>query len=140
MIRDTHEAVVLVIEDNPDNLFITLELLRTKVRVGYCQGWASDSELFQQYANLPDQQIDLILLDIRLAHEDGYGIIAQIRAHPQLHNVRVIALTANVMVTDVARARAAGFDGFIGKPISHQRFPQQIVRILRNEAVWEARS
>jgi two-component system cell cycle response regulator DivK len=48
-------------------------------------------------------------------------------------------MTANVMVDDVERARAAGFDGFLGKPIDLRRFPLQITRILQGERVWEPR-
>ncbi|MBA3532292.1 MAG: response regulator, partial [Ardenticatenales bacterium] len=51
----------------------------------------------------------------------------------------VVAVTANDMPQDVAKARQAGFNGFIGKPLSSKRFPEQIRRILRGEAVWEAR-
>jgi two-component system cell cycle response regulator DivK len=45
-------------------------------------------------------------------------------------------VTANVLPQDEARARAAGFDGFIGKPLDFDRFPQQIRAILRDEPVW----
>jgi two-component system cell cycle response regulator DivK len=136
---DPHKAVVLLVEDNPDNLFIALELLRTKLRVKACYGKASGQQLFALLETLPGTPIDLILLDIQLPREDGYALLQRIRATPQIAQTLVVALTANVMADDVARARAAGFDGFIGKPISAQRFPQQIARILAGEDVWEAR-
>jgi two-component system cell cycle response regulator DivK len=47
-----------------------------------------------------------------------------------------VAVTSNVLPQDVVRARAAGFDGFIGKPLDFDRFPSQIQAILRGEAVW----
>ena len=136
---DPHEATVLVVEDNPDNLFIVLELLRAKVRVRYCAGGATGRQLFRLLETLPEQPIDIILLDLQLPQEDGYIVLKQIRALARLAATRVVVMTANVMVADVERARAAGFDGFIGKPIDFRRFPPQIIRILAGEAVWDPR-
>lgn len=132
-----NEAVVLIAEDNPDNMFIAIELLR-RAGVRYCNGRASGRQLFKVIAS-QDRRIDLILLDIQIPHEDGYAILRQIRDTPTLRDTRVIAFTANVMSEDVERARSAGFDGFIGKPISHTRFAEQVRRILQGEVVWEPR-
>jgi two-component system cell cycle response regulator DivK len=131
------QAVVLIAEDNPDNLFIALELLR-RAGVEYCNGRASGRQLFRLLETW-DRPVDLILLDIQIPREDGYAILEQIRTAPGLQATRVVAFTANVMVDDVERARAAGFDGFIGKPINHYRFPSQVARILAGEDVWEPR-
>ncbi|HET9224576.1 MAG TPA: response regulator [Roseiflexaceae bacterium] len=137
MVIPLNQAVVLLAEDNPDNLFIAIELLR-RAGVKYCNGCASGQQLFQLIETL-NQPVHLILLDIHIPREDGYAILKQVRATPQLARVRVAALTANVMVDDVQRARAAGFDGFIGKPINRQRFSGQVARMLAGEEVWEPR-
>jgi two-component system, cell cycle response regulator DivK len=131
------EAVALIVEDNPDNLFIGLELLR-RAGVSYYNGRPSGRQLFDLLETI-DRPIDLILLDLQIPEQDGYTVLKQIRATPRLQGTRVVALTANVMVDDVAKARAAGFDGLIGKPISKLRFAQQIERILQGEPVWEPR-
>lgn len=131
------EAAVLVVEDNPDNLFIALELLR-RAGVGYCAGRASGSQLFSLIATL-GRPIALILLDLQLPVVDGYAILKQIRAIPDLRDTQVVALTANVMSDDIAQARAAGFSGLIGKPVNRRRFAQQIALILAGQAVWEVR-
>jgi len=49
----------------------------------------------------------------------------------------VVAVTADVSVANLERARKASFDGFIGKPIAPDRFPSQIRSILQGEKVWE---
>ena len=82
-------------------------------------------------------QVDLILLDIQIPGEDGYQVLRQIRATPALAEIKIVAVTANVMTSDLERTQAAGFDGFIGKPLKIKRFPEQIRRILAGEAVWE---
>ncbi|MFL5801913.1 MAG: response regulator, partial [Roseiflexaceae bacterium] len=81
-------------------------------------------------------QLDLILLDIQLPREDGYAILQRIRENPKFKETRVVAVTANVLPQDAVRARAAGFDGFIGKPLDFDRFPHQIRAILRGELIW----
>jgi two-component system, cell cycle response regulator DivK len=139
MSLDPHEATILVVEDNPDNLFIVLEILRSKLRVRYCAGVAIGQQLFSLIAARPEQPVDMILLDLQLPYEDGYTMLRRIREQPELAATLVVAMTANVIADDVERARAAGFDGFLGKPIDLRRFPGQITRILGGEVVWEPR-
>jgi two-component system cell cycle response regulator DivK len=133
------EAVVLIVEDNSDNLFIASQLLRTTVKPRYINGRASGRQLFKLIESLEDKPIHVILQDIQIPHEDGYAILKQIRANPRLKDTLVIAVTANVMPEDVERAMLAGFDGFLGKPLDRNRFSGQMTRILQGEAVWEPR-
>lgn len=130
------EAAVLVIEDDANNLLIITALLRlsgVKHIHGQESGWQG-LELAERL-----DQVDLILLDIQLPDEDGYLVLERIRATPKLHAARVVAVTANVLPHDEVRARAAGFDGFIGKPLSFEQFPQQIRTLLNGESVWASR-
>lgn len=136
---EPHQASVVVIEDNADNLFIIVEMLREDVGVKYCNARASGRQLFKLLETQPKLPVDLILLDIQIPYEDGYTVLHQIRAAQDIHQPKVIAVTANVMPQDVKRAQEAGFDGFIGKPLDADRFPEQICRILRGESVWEPR-
>jgi two-component system, cell cycle response regulator DivK len=133
------QTQVLVVEDNADNLFIVTDLLQAVLKVRYCNGRASGRQLFKLLESSPTLRPNLILLDIQIPHEDGYTVLQQIRRHPHLQETVVVAVTANILPQDEERARAAGFDGFIGKPISARHFPQQIERILAGEAVWEPR-
>ena|SRR3712207_1004674 len=139
VVTDVKQATVVVVEDNADNLFIVSDMLREDVGVKYCNGRASGRQFFKLLESNLHLNVDLILLDIQIPGEDGYEVLRQIRAMPRLRHITVVALTANVMPQDVQRARESGFDGFIGKPIDGSRFPQQILRILAGEAVWEPR-
>jgi two-component system, cell cycle response regulator DivK len=133
------DASVIVVEDNSDNLFILVDILREDIGVRDCNACTSGYQLFTLVESRLTLQIDLVLLDIQIPNEDGYALMQRIRAHPRLRQAAVVAVTANVMPQDVARAREAGFDGFIGKPIDADRFPDQIRRVLGGEAVWESR-
>jgi two-component system, cell cycle response regulator DivK len=130
------EAYVLVIEDDANNLMITTDFLRM-LGVKYINARASGRQGIKLAESL--DRVDLILLDIQLPGEDGYAVLGKIRTHPKLAATRVVAVTANVLPQDEARARAAGFDGFVGKPLDFDRFPEQIRAILEGEVVWMAR-
>ncbi|CAG0951491.1 partial Signal transduction histidine-protein kinase BarA, partial [Anaerolineae bacterium] len=82
-------------------------------------------------------RVDLILMDIHLPYEDGYQALQKVRASPRLRNTLVLAVTADASEDQLRRAKTAGFDGFIGKPLDPDRFPEQIRRALSGEAVWE---
>lgn len=130
------DAYILVIEDDPNNLMVTTDFLRM-LGVRYINARASGWQGLRLAETLP--RVDLILLDLQLPHEDGYAVLGRIRANPKLHNTRVVAVTANVLPQDQVRARKAGFDGFIGKPLDFDRFPQQIQALLEGEDVWMPR-
>jgi two-component system, cell cycle response regulator DivK len=130
------EAYVLIIEDDVNNLLITTDLLRM-IGVKYINARASGWQGIKLAETM--ERVDLILLDIQLPREDGYTVLGKIRTHPKLNATRVVAVTANVLPQDEARARAAGFDGFVGKPLDFDRFPEQIRAILDGEVVWMAR-
>ncbi len=130
------DAYVLVIEDNADNLLVATDLLRM-TGVKYINSRASGRQGIKLAETMP--RVDLILLDIQLPYEDGYEVLQQIRAHEKLQNTLVVAMTANVLPQDEAKARAAGFDGFIGKPLDFDRFPRQIEALLKGEPIWMPR-
>jgi two-component system, cell cycle response regulator DivK len=60
-----------------------------------------------------------------------------VRVSPRFKNTIIVAVTAEASQEQMAKARAAGFDGFLGKPLDPDRFPDQIRRLLKHEPVWE---
>ncbi len=132
---DPEDACVLVVEDNPANFALTARLLAyTGVKH---PEWKTTGWGVVEYAEQMGR-IDLILMDLRLPVEDGYAALKQIRAHPGLSDTLVVPLTAMGSVSEMEKAREAGFDGFLAKPLDARRFPDQIRRILRGEPVWDA--
>ena len=75
---------------------------------------------------------DLVLMDIQLPGKDGFTLLAEIRASDH-RGLPVLALTAHAMSGDRERALAAGFDGYITKPIDIRAFPAQVERALAGE-------
>ncbi|MCU0498546.1 MAG: response regulator [Anaerolineae bacterium] len=80
---------------------------------------------------------NIIFLDINLPRTTGYEILKQIRADEKLKGVTVVAVTAQDADTEIPKCKEAGFNGYIGKPLSRARFPRQLRRILSGEEVWE---
>jgi len=126
-------TTVLVVEDNVSNFVLIARML------GYmgihCEWKTSGYEVVEYADTLP--RLDLILLDIRLPYEDGYSALKKIKASKTLKDTPVVAVTAEASVKQMNKARKANFDGFIGKPLDPDRFPDQIRRILAGEPVWE---
>lgn len=127
------DATVLVVEDNVSNFVLIARML------GYlgihCEWKTSGFEVVEFADTLP--RLDLILMDIRLPYEDGYGALRKIRAAERLKTIPIVAVTAEASVEQMERARSSGFNGFLGKPLDPDRFPDQIRRILLGEPVWE---
>ena len=129
-----YEATILVVEDNFRN-FVLITRLLAYLGVKKCEWKPSGWQVLEFAETLP--HIDLILMDIFLPEEDGYQVLDRLRSHPRFKDTLIVAVTADASVENMKRAREAGFDGFIGKPLDPDRFPQQIRRILQGEAVWE---
>ncbi len=127
------DTTVLVVEDNVSNFVLIARML------GYlgihCEWKTSGYEVVEYADTLP--RLDLILMDIRLPYEDGYGALKKIRASERLKDIPIIAVTAEASQEQMNKARESGFDGFLGKPLDPDRFPDQIRLILSGERVWE---
>ncbi len=128
------DATVLIVEDNPSN-FVLMARMLAYMGVQRCEWKTSGWQVVEFADTLP--QVDLILMDIRLPYEDGYAALKKLREHPRLANTMVVAVTAEASSEQMVKARAAGFDGFLGKPLDPDKFPDQIRRMLRCESVWE---
>ena len=119
-------ARVLVIEDNPANL----ELMRYVLAAfGHAVDVAIDGE--QGVAQAQRERPDLIVCDLQLPGIDGFEVVRRLKGDAAFSRVPVIAVTAFAMVGDRERVLAAGFDGYIPKPIEPQNFIDQIDGFLR---------
>jgi CheY-like chemotaxis protein len=121
-------ASILVIDDNEDNVRLVDYILRAH---GYEPLLATDGAEGVRLAL--QQRPDLILLDIRMPHMDGYEVAGLLK-QAGLDATKVVAVTASAMVGDRERISAAGFDGYIQKPIEPESFMADVERYLTNVA------
>ena len=117
-----------MIEDNEDNIRLLDYVLRA---YGYEPMLATDSADGLRIAL--DRRPDLILLDLRMPGMDGYEVAARLR-QAGLEGTKVVAVTASAMVGDRERIAAAGFDGYIQKPIEPETLIADVERFLPGRA------
>lgn len=126
---------ILIVEDDMENY---IQIKRLLEDAGYLNAeWKRSGAGTVQFADTLNPAPNLILLDIGLPSEDGYDVLQRLRNNSQYLATRIVAVSGRVSVEELRRARKAGFDGFLGKPLDVIRFPDQIARILNGEAVWE---
>lgn len=116
---------ILIVDDNPANLKLVRVLLASE---GYEARTAADAE--QALRLLSTFSPRLILMDIQLPGMDGLELTRQLKADPATQHILIIALTAYAMKGDEERARAAGCDDYIAKPIDVQKLPKRVARAL----------
>jgi len=119
-------ALILVVDDNAINLKLAAAVLLSH---GHAVLRASDADEAQLV--LAQSVPDLILMDIALPGMDGLTLTRRLKADPRLAHVPVIALTAFAMKGDDVKAREAGCDGYITKPIDTRALPRLIEQALQ---------
>jgi CheY-like chemotaxis protein len=122
-------AFIFVIDDNPINLKLVCDVLESD---GYTVGRAVDAEEAQEM--LRTASPDLILMDIALPGMDGLTLTRKLKAEAKWRHVPIVALTAFAMKGDAEKAREAGCDGYITKPINTRTLSQQVADVLRKAA------
>jgi two-component system cell cycle response regulator DivK len=76
-------------------------------------------------------------MNMLLPYEDGLHALRKIRTSKRLQGIPIIAMAVEASLELMDKARISGFDGFLGKPLSPDRFPDQIYNILCGDSVWE---
>jgi CheY-like chemotaxis protein len=117
---------VLIVDDNKTNLKLASDVLGLG---GYEILKASDAESAQEI--IRQTPPDLILMDIALPGMDGLTLTRLLKADESTRHIVVVALTAFAMKGDDARAREAGCDGYITKPIDTRSLPNAVAGYLR---------
>jgi two-component system cell cycle response regulator len=117
---------VLIIEDHVDNLELMSYLLRA---FGYATVAATDGITGLDLAR--SENPDLILCDVQLPGIGGLDVARRLRQDARLQPIPLVAITALAMVGDRERILAAGFDGYIPKPINPETFMSSVEAFLK---------
>ena len=116
---------ILVVDDNPTNQKLVSYLLAAN---GYEVKVASDAG--EALALLESFAPRLILMDIQLPGMNGLELTRQLRSDPKHREIIIVAVTAFAMKGDAERAREAGCDDYIAKPIDTRALPAQVAAHL----------
>lgn len=118
-------ARILIIEDNPANVELMAFLLAA---YGHTPISAPDGA--RGVAAARAERPDLVACDVNLPGMNGFEVLAVLKAEPQLAGVPVLAVTALAMAGDREKVLAAGFDGYISKPIEPESFVAELEAFL----------
>ncbi len=132
--------LILVVEDNPDHLeltVLTLEEHRVDAEIAVAQDGAGALDfLFGKgaYSGRDTQkQPDLVLLDMRLPKLSGLDVLRSIRANPLTAMVPVVMLTSSSEVSDMTASYQNGANGFVRKPVDFEAFSEKLNSV---QAFW----
>ncbi len=125
---------IFIVEDNVHNRVVyKIALTRHGAQLDF-DPWGRQT--LQKMSAL--EHIDLIVLDLMLpSGYSGYDIYAKIRNIPEFDDVPIVAVSAADPSVAIPKTREMGFSGFITKPIDDDLFPEQIVKIINGEQVWD---
>lgn len=130
---------ILLAEDNELNAEIAIELLN---HLGAEIDRAADGEeAVRVFTRSTEGQYDLILMDIQMPCMNGYEASMKIRElkRSDAVSVPILAMTADAFADDVARAKKAGMDGHIAKPIDMETLMQKIIETVKREDRYESK-
>lgn len=119
---------ILVVDDNETNAKLLRVLLTAH---GYDVVVAGDAD--ETFASVRRSKPRLILLDLQLPGMDGFEIARRLKADPDTKDIIVVAVTAYAMKGDEDRAKAAGCDGYVAKPIDTRAVPTLVAGYLGAE-------
>lgn len=120
----------LVIDDNLNNLEILGGLLAEQ---GIQCSFVSDpTKVNDELEKLPT--IGVVFCDLEMPKMDGFEVLRMLR---ERLGKAIPIIAYSVHLSEINLARKMGFDGFLGKPLNADRFPELIRRILNGQPVWE---
>lgn len=122
---------ILIVEDNEDSRELVVKVLRNK---GYIMVEAVDGE--EAIEKVVSEKPDLVLLDISIPKLDGYEVAKRLKSREDVKDIPIVAVTAHAMKGDREKVIAAGFEGYISKPVNVRELPDQVKSYLRGK--WES--
>ena len=121
--------LILIVEDNEKNLKLARDVLHFKGFRTLEAGTAAEG-----IALAAARHPDLVLMDVQLPDMTGVAALGHLRGDAATAAIPVVALTAFAMKDDRVRFLAAGFDGYLAKPIDVRQFPEQVRQFCRRAA------
>lgn len=121
----TPGAPILIVDDNATNLKLATFLLAAR---GHDVRTATNAR--EAIAAIEHEVPRLILMDLQMPGMDGLMLTRLLKSDPRTSGIRILAVTAYAMKGDEEKARAAGCDGYVAKPIDTRTLPDTVARLL----------
>ena len=131
--HDLDAVTVLMVEDDPDDIYFTLEALRTsKLRMNLSvvnDGVEAMRYLRNEDTEVPRRRPDLVLLDLNLPRMDGREVLTAIKQDPTLTDIPVVILTTSQSDEDIAASYRQHANCYVSKPVDIERFRSVVASI-----------
>jgi two-component system, response regulator len=122
---DPMETVdILVVEDNPDDVTLTLRALSQHNLANSVHVARDGAEALEYLRVSPVPKV--MLLDLKLPKVTGLEVLAAVKADPRLRTMPVVVLTSSREEPDIARAYALGVNSYIVKPVEFGHFVRAV--------------
>ncbi|MET0508253.1 MAG: response regulator, partial [Burkholderiaceae bacterium] len=123
---------ILLVEDNPINRQLALELLQARgVTIDTAENGAEAIAILDSH---PADHYDLVLMDLQMPVMDGYETARRLRENPKHYALPILAMTAHAMADERERCLALGMNGHISKPFEPETLFETIARYARSSA------
>jgi two-component system, response regulator len=128
-----HPIEILLVEDNPDDLELTLHALRGANMVNKIHV-ARDGEEALEFLSGEGNHVDgscesplkLILLDLKLPKVDGKEVLRRIKADARTRTIPVVILTSSIEERDLIDGYGLGANSYIQKPVDFDQFRETV--------------
>jgi chemotaxis family two-component system response regulator Rcp1 len=119
--NNTHPSVILMIDDNPTDVLLIKEAFAfckagSEIHVAEDGVYALEF-LKRQGQDLHAPRPDLILLDLNMPRKNGFEVLAELKADPELNTIPVIIYTSSVTKEDIKAAYNSHANGYIRKSV-----------------------
>lgn len=122
---------ILLVEDNPDHVFIALTIIRQvlgdAIEVIHAQNAEEALDTMARFTEM--DRPDLLLVDLRLPDNGGFAILQAARSNPAIESVPVFVITSSLYDKDIAQSYELGASAVLCKPLSRSHFRDELVRI-----------
>ena len=127
------EVEILLVEDDPNDLELTLRALRKKNianRIEIARDGVEALDYIFCHGEHEQRQIDeqprLVMLDLKLPRVDGMDVLQKIKSDERTRHIPVVVLTSSGEEKDINRAYDLGVNSFVTKPVDFQQFTETI--------------
>jgi len=125
-------ARILLVEDDPLSVELTIEVLE-EYNLSNDVAIVEDGEqaldyLYQRgkYANRPNGNPVVVLLDIKMPKVDGLEVLRQVKSDPDLKAIPIVILTSSTMESDLVESYHLGANAYVVKPVAFPDFVEAI--------------